>query len=182
MMSRKRTRKTNGRSIRDTIAMFGLMSGSLLFTFGCGNPKTSPALEDDTVLMPPSEDVHAHASEGPHHGALIELGAEEYHAEFVHSDTSLTFYVLDSSATKAVPIDAPSVVLNLVVDGQAEQVRLVANPEPNDPAGKSSRFHIESSDTATAIDQEGTVAKLSLTIGDTAYVGEVQHDHAGHLH
>lgn len=30
------------------------------------------------------EDAHAHPSEGPHGGDLIELGNEEYHAELIH--------------------------------------------------------------------------------------------------
>ena len=31
---------------------------------------------------------HGHASEGPHHGHLIELGEEEYHAELTHDDAT----------------------------------------------------------------------------------------------
>jgi hypothetical protein len=174
MMTQKYSKMTNRLYLVWFIAM--------LFTIGCGNPNESPESDIDAALMPPSEDVHAHASEGPHHGTLIELGDEEYHAELVHSDTSLTFYVLDSSATKAIPIDSPSIALNMLINGKAEQLKLVAHPEMNDPAGKSSRFQIENRDAANAIDQEGTVAKLSLIIGDIPYVGEVQHDHAGHLH
>ena len=57
-------------------------------------------------LPPATVDVHAHPSEGPHHGTLVELGNEEFHAEVVHDDKSVTVYVLDAGATKAVPIDA----------------------------------------------------------------------------
>ena len=32
------------------------------------------------------EDAHAHPSEGPHGGELIELGNEEYHAELLHPE------------------------------------------------------------------------------------------------
>lgn len=32
------------------------------------------------------EDAHAHPSEGPHGGDLIELGNEEYHAELIHPE------------------------------------------------------------------------------------------------
>ena len=50
--------------------------------------------------------AHAHPTEGPHHGSLIELGKEDYHAEFVHDDTTdtVTIYILDAAAAKAVPI------------------------------------------------------------------------------
>jgi hypothetical protein len=35
----------------------------------------------------------------------VELGNEEYHVEVTHDAASVTLYVLDSSAKKAVPID-----------------------------------------------------------------------------
>ncbi len=49
---------------------------------------------------PATVDVHSHPTEGPHHGTLIELGKEEYHAELVHDDKMVTIYILDSAAKK----------------------------------------------------------------------------------
>ncbi|HQZ69109.1 MAG TPA: hypothetical protein PLY87_28675, partial [Planctomycetaceae bacterium] len=57
---------------------------------------------------------HAHPSEGPHHGDLVELGNEEFHAEVVHGEAgSVTVYILDSAAKVAVPIDATELTINV---------------------------------------------------------------------
>jgi len=57
---------------------------------------------------------HAHPGEGPHHGDLVELGNEEYHAEVVHGEGgSVSVYILDSAAKSAVPIDATELTINI---------------------------------------------------------------------
>lgn len=159
---------------------------------GCGAsteaPTASPqaghddhAHEDDHE----HEGGHAHPSEGPHHGGLIELGEEEYHAEIIdnHDTGAVTIYMLDSAAKNAVPINATELVINLKHDGQAEQFTLTASPEEDDPAGKSSRFVITDADLADDLDHEGADAKLVVTIGDKQYRGDIQghgHDHDDH--
>src|SRR5262245_16215513 len=62
---------------------------------------------------------HAHEAEGPHHGHIIELGNEEYHAELTHDDATktVTIYLLGKDAATAVAIAEPEVVLNLVSAG-----------------------------------------------------------------
>lgn len=54
---------------------------------GCADPKGSEQFTEVTVSEneQPDEHAHAHPTEGPHGGDLIELGNEEYHAELVHS-------------------------------------------------------------------------------------------------
>ena len=126
---------------------------------------------------PAAIDAHAHPSEGPHHGSLIELGNEEYHAELVHDDSSVTIYVLDSSATKAVPIEASDLSINLVRDGKPAQFKLAAAPEADDPAGKSSRFTSEDPALATDLDREDAAPKLIAMISGKSYRGEIAHDH-----
>jgi hypothetical protein len=66
--------------------------------------------------------VHAHPTEGPHHGALIELGREDYHAELVHDDATntVTIYMLDGAAKDAVAIDAKQLTVNLLVGGKPQ--------------------------------------------------------------
>jgi pyoverdine/dityrosine biosynthesis protein Dit1 len=78
---------------------------------------------------PPTVEIHEHPSEGPHHGSLIELGKEEFHAELVHDDKSVTIYVLDSAAKNFVPADASEVVINVLHDGKPEQLKLAAAPQ-----------------------------------------------------
>ena len=122
-------------------------------------------------------DEHAHPEEGPHHGALVELGTEEYHAEVVHTTDSVTVYILDSHAKAAVPVDAPELVINVVHDGKPEQFKLAAAPEAGDGEGKTSRFTITDAELAAHIDDHDAHPKLSITIGGKPYRGDVPHDH-----
>ena len=159
---------------------------AVLISTGCSNNSTESNSPDSTVVMdappPPTVDSHAHPTEGPHHGTLIELGNEEYHAELVHDEQSVTIYLLDGSATKATPIDAAEVTINLVHDDKPEQFKLAANPDANDPVGKSSRFILQSAELVEELEHDHGAEKLSVLIGGKAYRGEIHHDHAGHDH
>ncbi|TWT86708.1 hypothetical protein Mal64_35370 [Pseudobythopirellula maris] len=133
---------------------------------------------------PSADESHAdHPTEGPHHGSLIELGAEEYHAELVHDDAAatVTVYLLDSEAKVAVPIDAKEIQINLSHDGQAEQFQLTASPDATDPAGKSSRFASTDAELAAELDHEGS-AQLVVNIDGKQFHGAIVHDddHEGH--
>lgn len=132
---------------------------------------------------------HEHPAHGPHEGDLIELGDEEYHAEFVHDEKTcdVTIYVLDSSAKEAVAIEATEIVINLKHDGKPLQHRLKAEPQEGDAEGKSSRFVSKSNDgLCHEIDEGGADARLQITIAGKSYTGEIvhdhDHDHAGHDH
>lgn len=134
--------------------------------------------------MPPpaTVEVHSHPTEGPHHGSLIELGKEEYHAELVHDDKTVTIYILDSAAKTVVPIDAKELVINLVHDGKPEQFKLAASPDTGDPPGKCSRFALQDAELIAELDHEHVAAKLSVSIAGKSYRGEIKHDHGGHDH
>ena len=150
-----------------------------------GPPETSGALE---TSGPPntmdSQDVHAHPTEGPHHGDLIELGNEEYHAELLHDEGAgtVTIYVLDSTAKEQVSIDATEVTINAKHNGKPEQFKLAASPDVNDPQGKSSRFVSNDKELARHLDEEGADPRLVLTINGKSYRGVITHDHEGHNH
>lgn len=156
-------------------------AAQLMFV-GCGGPAASPTGGTATAAK---HDHHDHPSEGPHHGELIELGKDEYHAELVHDDEqhTVTIYVLDSSAKVAVPIEAPSLALNLVGDGKPQQYTLAAKPLPTDPAGKCSCFVNSDKAMCEALDQKGTTGRLNLTIAGKAFVGKIvahEHEHDQH--
>lgn len=126
---------------------------------------------------------HDHPSEGPHHGELIELGAEEYHAELIHDSTGATVYVLDGQAKASVPIEAAEIMINIVHDGAAEQFQLAAVPDEGDPAGKSSRFELKDAELASDLSSPTTSVKLGVTINGQAYSGSLDHhDHGDHDH
>lgn len=129
---------------------------------------------------------HDHPSEGPHHGSLIELGKEAYHAELVHDEKngSITIYILDGTAKKSVPIKAESLMINAKHDGKGQQFTLAAAPESGDPKGQSSRFSTQDKKLGDLLDKEGVTARLVLEIDGKSFNGEVpphDHDH-GHAH
>lgn len=153
---------------------------------GCGNGSSQPsaASHGTQTASPPAtvataHDDHAHPTEGPHGGGLIELGNEEYHAEIVHDEAThaVTVYLLDSAAKKLVPIYATEILVNLSHDGKAEQFPLKATPQSSDPTGKSSRFASTDEELADDLDHEDIKAQLAVEIGGKQYRGEIHHDH-----
>lgn len=128
---------------------------------------------------------HAHPTEGPHHGVLVELGNEEYHAELVHDDATglVTCYILDAHAEKAVAVAAPEVVINLKHGDAPEQFKLAAQPVDGEPAGQSSCFVLSSKELSGHLHDSDASARLNLTIGETPYSGAIPvNSHEGHDH
>ena len=124
-------------------------------------------------------DAHEHPTEGPHHGSLIELGNEEYHAELLHDDEAdtVTVFLLDSTGKQTIAVEAQEVMINLSHEGQAEQFTLPASPEASDPAGKSSRFTSTDAELANEMDHAHADAQLVVTIAGKQYRGAAAHDH-----
>jgi hypothetical protein len=108
---------------------------ALLFAAGCD--KTGKANDNRDK----SKEAHAHPSEGPHGGALIEWGEEDYHLEFTvdHKNQEAIVYILDDTARRAKPIQASELTLTIKQSPPAT-VKLVARPEKDDTTGASSRF------------------------------------------
>jgi hypothetical protein len=50
------------------------------------------------------------------------------------------WYVLDGAAKTALPIADKEIVMNLVVEGKPQQVKLAAAPPESYPMGQASRF------------------------------------------
>jgi hypothetical protein len=130
---------------------------------------------------------HDHPSEGPHHGELIELGGEEYHAELLHDAKAgtVTIYVLDGAAAQTVPIESQEITINATIEGRPQQFKLPARPQEGDPDGMSSRFVAESAELAAHLDEDGTAPQLVLTIKGKSYRGKITHSHDheyGHAH
>ncbi len=128
--------------------------------------------------------AHEHPSHGPHEGDLVELGKEEFHAEVVHDHdaASVTIYILDSAAKKAVPIEAKQVVVNLKHEGKGEQFTLAASPDAGEAEGASSRFVSTDKEFAEELDHNHGDATLVVTIKGKQYRGKITHDHEGHDH
>jgi len=127
--------------------------------------------------------AHAHPTEGPHHGSLIELGREDYHAELVHDDAAdtVTIYILDGAAKDAVAIEAKQLTLNLLVGGKPQQFQLVSMPQSADPEGRCSAFGCTSESISKAIDAKGTTGRLNVEVSGKRFVGKLgphTHPHA----
>lgn len=163
---------------RTALLTFSLIG--VLTVFGCGNPTpeggNSTAGESDHDH---DHGDHDHPSEGPHHGTLIELGNEEYHAELVHDEETkqVTIYLLDSAVKESVSIPATEVTINISHDGMGEQFKLAAVPQDGDPEGTSSKFVSDDVHLAEDLDHEGSKATLVVTIDGKPYRSPIEHSH-----
>lgn len=126
---------------------------------------------------------HAHPTVGPHKGSLVELGAEEYHAEVTHDDKSatVTIYLLGSDAKTAVSSESKEVLVNVKLHGKPLQLKLKAMPVAGDKAGTSSRFGGVSKDLIHALDHADSVPQMRVTIAGKTYIGKIAATH-GHDH
>lgn len=176
------------KSLHRSVALFCIPAVGLLLlqSTGCSESGSTPSGNTITELPPETDghEGHEHPSEGPHHGDLVELGNEEFHAEVVHGEAgSVTVYILDGAAKVAVPIDATELTINIAHDGAAEQFKLPADREAADPEGKSSRFSLKDEELAGDLDNHDAVAKLVVMIDGKSFSGKIEHKHEGeHSH
>jgi hypothetical protein len=172
--------------------LFNLFVASIavgpLMIVGCssGDGDYQEVKPADIPVSDPHASAHNHPSEGPHHGILVELGAEEFHAEIVLPDASenaaLTVYVLDSAAKEVVAIDSTEITINLSHDGNAEQFKLAASPDDGDADGKASRFSSSDAELVSHFRSDAVHGQLVLTINGTSYRGEIDHHAHGGSH
>jgi hypothetical protein len=152
----------------------------LAFFAGCDN---KPA---------PKPDVHTHDhgdhEMGPHDGHLLELGEEEYHAEWTHDDESgkVTIYILDGEGKKEVPIDAESLTINTTIKGETTPHSLEAVNATSGDKPLASQFEITDKALVTTLKAIGkdVSANLEVKIKDKTYPAKFEaheeHEHGGH--
>src|SRR6476661_3501394 len=96
-----------------TVALAGLIG---LWLAGCN----STANHSEKTPKAGDAHDHEHHHHGPHNGHLMELGEEEYHAEWTHDESGkVTFYILDSEAKKEVPIAADEITIGVKIGDNA---------------------------------------------------------------
>lgn len=128
---------------------------------------------------------HEHAHHGPHGGHIMEIGKEEYHAEWKHDESGkVTFYLLDSAVKKDVPIAAEEIAIDVQVGKNEPVTYKLAAVTPQD--GKSATFEIVDKNLLgvleTLKDNTGTVLTLHVTIDGKTFAQKIEeHDH-GHAH
>ena len=191
-----------------------LVAGGLLVLTGC--PGETPQA-GKTATSPPSakakpdgdqghdhEHHHHHAEQGPHGGALVAIGQDDAHLEIVlDAETgTLTAYVLDGQAEKAVPIKQKNLQLAITLehdhdgeddkkhDGDDEKkdelpetlVTLMLSAVSPGEDGTASEFSGQADELKGA--HEFEAALTSITIGTTPFKGVTfkypegnEHDH-----
>jgi hypothetical protein len=139
--------------------------------------KTNPGLEKKAEE---SAHEHDHAHHGPHHGHLMEIGDEEYHAEWTHEESGkVTFYILDSEAKKEVPIDDDEMVIEVKIGNNSPTSFKLPAVNPQD--GKSAQFETVNKELLGVLEtlkSPSVVATLHVSIGDKAYDQRIEeHEH-----
>lgn len=150
----------------------------------CAVSLASQAIGAPPTPKPAKPDVHAHAEVGPHKGRLIELGEEEYHAEFVLDEKTHTvsIYLLDGAVKKYVPIPAKEITVTLKHDGKSESFKLKATPQKADPSGQSSMFTLKDEEFVDDLHHKGSEPRLMLKIDGKPFSAKIELDHKDHDH
>ena len=158
----------------------GLLGGAV----GCDGGKSDYKKADDLKKAPAVHEEHSdhgHDAKGPHGGSLVELGADEFHAEIVldHDAHALRVFVLGKDAKTAEPTTATEVVIAL--EGK-DPLTLKAAPQEGDGKGKSSRFELIDEKLIDAIlDAKFLHGDLRIAIGDKPFSGHI-HTHLEEAH
>lgn len=160
--------------MRALIQWFGcllVVSATLALAGGCAREKPKTTATNGKKQDGKTPPAHDHPDHGPHGGALAEWGDEEYHAEFTvdHKKKQATVYILDGSAKKPAPIAAETVELTLTHEKSPVQITLKADPDKDDPKGKSSRFVGTHDKLGEERPFEG---EISANVGDVPYAGK----------
>ena len=132
---------------------------------------------------------HDHSAKGPHEGHLVELGNEEYHAEWGHDDESgkVTVWILDSKAKGNVPIAAESIVIKTKNKEETESFELPAVDRTTGEKPAAFKFEIVSKELVGKLETPKiTTPTIHVDVNGTPFVGKIEehaeHDHARHKH
>lgn len=161
-----------------SLALFCSALASFTLFTGCG-PKAGDNKKPDAHGH---DHDHDHAL-GPHGGHALELGEEEYHAEWTHDDASgkVAVFILDKAMKKEVPIEAESLTITTKIGDKPETVYKLEAMNPTE--GKTAHFELTDKALATALIAVGdkATAKLNVKIGDKTYEQKFE-KHEDHHH
>jgi hypothetical protein len=149
---------------------------------GCNSGGDFKAVKD---LPKAAHDDHGHShgehAHGPHGGELVELGKEEFHAEFVVDGKAHTLkvFLLGPDAKTAATTDASE--LSIVPEGGTPIILKAAEGQPE---GKVSEFALTDEKIVHDLNEAGFIhGDLKVKIGGTPYNGHLDahfdedHDH-----
>ena len=150
-----------------------------------GCPATTGS-KDGGGVKEGAEAEHAHVHHGPHNGHLMEIGEEEYHAEWTDDESGkVTFYFLDGEAKKEVPVEAEEITIEVKIGDKEPILYKLAAVNLQDK--KASTFELVDKNLQGVLDtlSEGVSAKFpSLTIGGKNFenLKIEEHKHDEHEH
>lgn len=128
---------------------------------------------------------HDHSAHGPHGGHILELGHEEYHAEWTHDDDSgkVTVYVLDGDMKNEVKIESSEITISTKIGETEKDYALAAEEATESDPPQASRFAVEDKSLVVALEaagKEGTSATLKLKIKGKPFAQEIKHEEHHH--
>lgn len=161
--------------VRNTL-LLSVAAAAGLWLSGCNNAanQAGKAPKGDN-----HDHAHDHAHHGPHQGHLMEIGGEEYHAEWTHDESGkITFYILDSEAKNDVPIASEEIVIDVKIGENPPVTYKLAAVNPM--AGKSATFEITDKNLLGVVEQiksPGIVATLKVKINGKDYEQRIEEHH-----
>ena len=158
------------------------MSSTTSTSSGTGSSKTA---DKGHAHEKGHDHYHDHAHHGPNGGHIVEIGEEEYHAEWTHDESTglVTIFILDKDMKKEVPIEAAEIEIATKVAEAEKTYKLAATNASEGDNPTASRFALEDKALLTALEvagTNGTEATLNLTIAGKPYAAKFEqhsHDH-----
>ena len=127
--------------------------------------------------------AHDHSHAGPHGGHVVEIGDEEYHAEWTHDDSGkVTVYFLDASMKKDVPVESEAVTIKVKI-GENEKEYTLESESPSkfsvvDQTLVGNLEALSEAVTATlSVDINGKHFDAPITAGGHSHDHDHGHDH-----
>ena len=122
---------------------------------------------------------HDHSSLGPHGGHVLELGNEDYHAEWRFNNDSgkVTVYLLDSAVKKAVTTTATSISVQVTHGDNVTDYELPAINQSEEDPPTTSEFELVDTVMLELLKGvgHGIDATLKVVIDDKEYTGAFGH-------
>jgi len=139
---------------------------ALLGLVGCSGEKAASTSASATAKPTPD---HGHKP-GQHGGVIVDIGADNYHAEPVFEKGGLLrLHMLGQDETKVLEVDAQALEAHVKGPGDSdpEPIVLRPDPRPDDTKGKTSRFVAQL--PRALIGQKVQVTITSIRIGDERF-------------
>ena len=148
-----------------------------LIVAGCNNSSDTNTQKPATPADPHAG--HDHSSLGPHGGHILELGEEDYHAEWRFNNDSgeVTIYLLDAEAKKAVTTTAKTISVQVTHGDDVSDYELPAINQSDEDPPTTSEFELVDTVLLELLKAvgHGIDATLKVVIEDKEYSGPFGH-------